>query len=85
MVDLPFGISTVKQSDGTKFDIPNVVRIMRNNRIQKEYTKYLAERGEGNLDMSASTKLKILDACTASTRKSIEGLGKYIVKTKRTS
>lgn len=72
--ELPFGTATVIFSTGARAKIPNMMRMMIKERIVQQYLKFLEERRETNLAMSRSSLLRILDYCTASTRKSVHGI-----------
>lgn len=80
--DLPFGYATVRRSDGTKEEIPNLLRNSVNTRIIRQYQEFLRLNHpaitEGSVDpqyqISESTMWKILDGCKASTRRSMMGL-----------
>lgn len=72
--DLPFGVKKVKASDGRIETIPNVIRQMISTRIIQQYTKFLTENNQADLMLSKSTLLRILNKCTATTRKCMLGL-----------
>ena len=70
--DLPFGAKTITLSTNEVIQVPNVVRNMIPERILCQYQKYSAEHDF--TPMSRSTLLRILHVCSASTRKSLQGL-----------
>ena len=70
--DLPFGAKTITLSTNEVVQVPNVVRNMIPERIVCQYQKYSAEHDF--TPMSRSTLLRILHVCSASTRKSLQGL-----------
>lgn len=72
VVDLPCGTATVTSSSGGKEEIPRVLRTQVNERIAQQYLAYMKEMGLEAV--SRSTILRILDYCTATTRKSLQGL-----------
>jgi len=70
--DLPFGEKTIKLSSKEVITVPNVVRLMIPEYIATQYQAYAEECGFTPL--SRSTLLRILSVCSASTRKSLQGL-----------
>ena len=70
--DLPLGAKTITLSTNEVIQVPNVVRNMIPERIVCQYQKYSAEHDF--TPMSRSTLLRILHVCSASTRKSLQGL-----------
>lgn len=72
MQDLPFGGKTLKLSSNTEIKIPNVVRTMIPEQIVQQYQCYCHETGF--VPMSRSTLCRILKVCSASVRKSLQGL-----------
>ena len=70
--DLPFGAKTITLSTNEVIQVPNVVRNMIPERIVCQYQKYSTEHDF--TPMSRSTLLRILHVCSASTRKSLQGL-----------
>lgn len=70
--DLPFGEKTIKLSSKSVVKIPNVIRVMIPEQIVKQYLTYAEESNFKAL--SRSTLLRILSVCSASTRKSLQGL-----------
>jgi hypothetical protein len=71
--DLPFGEKTLKLSSGTEIKIPNVIRTSIPEQIVKQYERYCAEIGYSS-PLSRSSNLRILKVCSASMRKSLQGL-----------
>ena len=70
--DLPFGGKTITLSNKEVIQVPNVVRNMIPERIVRQYHAYCEESKFSPL--SRSTLLRILQVCSASTRKSLQGL-----------
>ena len=70
--DLPFGGKKITLSNKEVLEVPNVVRNMIPERIVKQYNTYCAEVNAAPL--SRSTLIRILQVCSASTRKSLQGL-----------
>lgn len=70
--DLPFGEKTLKLSSNAKFKIPNVVRSQIPEHIVRQYQGYCKDTGY--VPMSRRTLLRVLNVCSASTRKSLQGL-----------
>lgn len=79
MISLPYGWRKTKVQD-LKIEIPNTLRLQRNNEIIKMYKAYLRERDAESLLMSDSTMIRILRTCTAERRKSIQGIDIYIAE-----
>ena len=75
--DLPYGEKILKLSTGEILKIPNVIRSMVPQRICKQYQQYCHETGFE--PMGERTLLRILDECSASIRKTLQGLDYYIV------
>ncbi|CAB4024306.1 Hypothetical predicted protein, partial [Paramuricea clavata] len=71
--DLPLGEKTLKLSSGSEIKIPNVIRTSIPEQIIKQYQSYCAETGFSS-PFSHSSLSRILNVCTASTRKSLQGL-----------
>ena len=70
--DLPFGEKTIKLSRNNVVTVPNVIQMLIPETIVKQY---LAHAVESNFTpLSRRTLLNILSVCTASTRKSLQGL-----------
>ena len=70
--DLPFGQRYLHLSSGKVLETPNVIRTMIPQRIVKQYEQYCDETGFK--PFRSSTMLRILDACSATVRKSLQGL-----------
>ena len=70
--DVPFGERTLKLSSKTELRIPNVIRTVIPEHIVRQYQGYCQE--SGFQPMSRSSLLRILDVCSASLRKSLQGL-----------
>ena len=70
--DLPFGEKYLQLSSGQTITVPNVIRTMIPERITMQYTQYCAESNFKPL--SRSTMIRILTECSASVRKSLQGL-----------
>ena len=71
MQDLPFGERSIMLSNKETIKIPNVVRMIP-ERVVKQYLAFCDESSFKPL--SHSTLLRILSVCSASTRKSLQGL-----------
>ena len=72
MQDLPFGEKVLKLSSGTEIKIPNVVRNLIPEQTIQQYRSYCKDTSF--TPMSRSTLSRILKACSASIRKSLQGL-----------
>lgn len=70
--DLPFGEKKLKLSSGAEIKIPNVIRTLIPEQIIRKYQGYCSEIGFE--PMSRSTLWRVLNVCSASTRKSLQGL-----------
>ncbi len=70
--DLPFGEKSLKLSSGTKVTIPNVVRTLIPEQVVQQYTTYCKETSF--VPMSRSSLCRVLSVCSASVRKSLQGL-----------
>ena len=70
--DLPFGEKTLKLSSGTKVTVPNVVRTLIPEQVVQQYTTYCKETSF--VPMSRSSLCRVLSVCSASVRKSLQGL-----------
>ena len=70
--ELPFGKKTIKLSTNDQIKVPNVVRMIIPERIIQQYQAYCRESGFQAL--GRSVLLQILDVCSASVRKSLQGL-----------
>ena len=70
--DLPFGEKTLVLSTGESVVVPNVIRTMIPQRIVQQHKRFCEETDF--VPFSESTMLRILSSCTASVRKSLQGL-----------
>lgn len=70
--DMPFGEKTLKLSTDQIINVPNVIRTMIPQTIAKQYIQYCSE--SGFVPFSERTMLRILSECSASVRKSLQGL-----------
>ena len=70
--DLPFGQKHLTLTSGEVLAVPNVIRTIIPERIVQQYQEYCKESGITCL--SRSSLLRILDVCSASVRKSLQGL-----------
>ncbi|CAH3144818.1 unnamed protein product [Porites lobata] len=70
--DLPFGQRYLRLSSGKILETPNVIRAMIPNRLVKQYQAYCEETNF--TPFSPTTMLRVLSACRATVRKSLQGL-----------
>lgn len=70
--DLPFGQRYLHLSNGQVLETPNVIRTMIPQRIIEQYTQFCKESDMKPL--SPSTISRILSVCSATVRKSLQGL-----------
>lgn len=70
--DLPFGQKKLTLSSGETLKVPNVIRTMIPRRIVQQYSRYCKESNFA--PFSESTMYRILSECSASVRKSLQGL-----------
>ena len=70
--DLPFGENIVMLSSGTKITVPNVVRTLVPEQVVQQNQSYCQDTGFD--PMSRSSLSRILNVCSASIRKSLQGL-----------
>ena len=70
--DLPFGQRYLFLTNGNILETPNVIRSMIPQRITKQYHQFCSETKF--TPFSTSTMLRILSSCTATVRKSLQGL-----------
>ena len=70
--DLPFGEKSLKLSSNTKITVPNVIRNLIPEQVVKQYQSYCEE--SDFVSLSRSTLCRILKVCSASVRKSLQGL-----------
>ena len=73
--DVPFGEKIIKLSTGEAITTPNVIRTMIPERIVQQNQQYSSETSFTCL--SRSTLHRILNVCSASTRKSLQGLDNF--------
>ena len=70
--DLPFGKHYLRLSSGELLETPNVIRTMIPQRIVRQYQQYCEETDFKSF--GPTTMLRILSACCATVRKSLQGL-----------
>ena len=70
--DLPFGQKYLHLSNGNVLEVPNVIRAVIPERIIAQYEQYCKEVSFN--PFSARTMRRILSACSATVRKSLQGL-----------
>lgn len=70
--DLPFGEKTLKLSSGQSIAVPNVIRTLIPQRIVRQYKQYCDDTNYR--PFSERTMTRILSECSASVRKSLQGL-----------
>ena len=70
--DLPFGLRKLQLSNGQVIETPNVIRTMIKEQTIKQYTQFCEQTNFK--PFSYSTMHRILTSCTASVRKSLQGL-----------
>ncbi|XP_078349668.1 uncharacterized protein LOC144634549 [Oculina patagonica] len=70
--DLPFGQRYLRLSSGQVLETPNVIRTMIPSRLVRQYQAYCQETGFK--PFGAATMLRILSTCSATVRKSLQGL-----------
>ena len=73
--DVPFGERMLKLSTGEVIQTPNVIRLMIPERIIQQYQQYCSERDFE--PMSKRTLQRVLNECSASVRKSLQGLDNF--------
>ena len=73
--DLPFGQRYLHLKNGRVLEVPNVIRSMIPKRIIQQYNQICEETGMKPL--SSSTIYRVLSVCTATVRKSLQGLDYY--------
>ena len=69
--DLPFGQKSLRLSNGNVLAVPNVIRSLIPDRITTQYEQFCKV---GFIPFSKRTILRILSACSATVRKSLQGL-----------
>jgi hypothetical protein len=73
--DLPFGNKKIKMSSGETIEIPNHIRNIIPSRIILQYYQFCNETCSSDFKpLSKSILYEILDGCSASRRKSLQGL-----------
>ena len=72
IIDLPFGQKLLSLADGSVLETPNLIRSKFPERIVAQYNQYCEE--VGFKPFSRSTMVRILSSCTATVRKSLQGL-----------
>lgn len=70
--DLPYGLKHLTLSSGQVLEVPNVIRTMIPCRIVLQYVRYCEETKFR--PFNESTMYRILSECSATTRKSLQGL-----------
>ena len=70
--DLPFGVKNLKLSNGQSIAVPNVIRTLIPQRIVRQYKQYCSDTNFS--PFSERTMTRILSECSASVRKSLQGL-----------
>ena len=73
--DLPFGSKKLKLASGQTIEVPNIIRAMIPERIVWQYSQYCDETGF--TPFSRSTMLRVLSECSATVRRSLQGLDYY--------
>ena len=70
--DMPFCQKSLRLSNGNVLEVPNVIRCLIPERIAVQYEQYCKE--VGFTPFSKRTILRVLAACSATVRKSLQGL-----------
>ena len=70
--DVAYGTKELKLDSGEKITIPNLIRTMVSSRIIRQYISFCQETGFE--PASERTLYRIIDVCSASKQKSIQGL-----------
>jgi hypothetical protein len=73
--DLLFGEKFLKLSSNVQVKVPNIIRTMIPAQIVKQYKSHCDESGFSPI--SRSTLCRILNVCSASVRKSLQGLDNF--------
>ena len=73
--DLPFGEKRLKLTSGKEIKVPNIIRKMIPQRVAEQYTAFCQETEF--VPFSKRTMLRVLSECSASVRKSLQGLDNY--------
>ena len=76
--DVAYGTKELKLDSGEKITIPNVIRTMVPSRIIKQYISYCQETEFK--PASERTLYRIIDVCTASKQKSLQGLDYFLTE-----
>ncbi|XP_061191608.1 uncharacterized protein LOC133199785 [Saccostrea echinata] len=76
--DLPYGERKIKLSDGTTYEMPNVIRCMGSSDVIQQYKAYCSENNISPL--GDSTMYRILSECGAQIRTSLEGVDYFIAE-----
>jgi hypothetical protein len=71
---MPFGEKTIKLSSGDTIIVPNTIRNLLPTRIIQAYNEYCKESDEEFKPLSEACLFEILRGCSASNRKSLQGL-----------
>ncbi|KAK3753034.1 hypothetical protein QZH41_014987 [Actinostola sp. cb2023] len=79
--DLPFGERRLRLTSGKEIAVPNVIRIMIPQRIVHQYQELCAETKF--TPFSQSTVLRVLSECSATVRRSLQGLDYYAAEGSR--
>jgi hypothetical protein len=80
MIGLPYGTISARLSSGEKMEIANTLRRHRNEMITQMYGRYLEDLygPDHEYTISRSSMWEILNACSASHKKAIQGLDEFI-------
>jgi hypothetical protein len=78
LIGLPYGSATAKKSTGEKVTFDNTLRLQRNQHITDLYKKYLEGIDREDLAISRSSQWEILNICSATKKKAIQGLDDFI-------
>lgn len=79
MIGLPYGWRNTKLH-GERYEIPNTLRLMRNSEILRMYKAKLREMDRMDLLLSDSSMIRILNACSAERRKSLQGIDSFLAE-----
>ena len=77
MQDLPFGEKRPKLTSGKEIKVPNIICTMIPQRMAEQYTAFCQETEF--VPFSKRTMLRVLSECSASVRKSLQGLNNCYV------
>ncbi|CAF3184131.1 unnamed protein product, partial [Rotaria sp. Silwood2] len=75
--DMPFGEKIIKLSSGDSIIVPNTIRNLLPTRIIQTYKEYCKECDEEFKPLSDTCLFEILNGCSASNRKSLQGLDNF--------